>query len=625
MNGGEVIAAVLAAGGVERCYTVPGESFLELLDAVEQRRDLRLVSTRHESGAAFMADADAKLTGRPAAVFGSRGPGAANLAIGVHTARQDSTPMLVVLGQVPTAHLGREAFQEVDLAAMFAPLAKASLRVARADRLGLAVAEGLRLARHGRPGPVVLEVPADLFGGALDSSDMPGALDSSAMPGASGQAPAPGAGAAGAAAGAPGGTAAGASGGAALPGLAAELGAQGPDPRQAQLIASALVAAARPVCIVGAGARWARDDVVALAEAFQLGVYTAFRRQDAFPNDHPLYLGHLGLGCSEGVRAALEAADLVLVLGSRLSEVTTQEWTLPRPAARVVQVDLDPGVLGASHALELGVVADVGATARALVVAAGRHGTGGRDERVATPLPDAGSAGARDWSAAHAAYLADAALPDRRASGRAAGGAGEDAGVHPAAVIGALAATAPEGVVVANDAGNFAAFLHRYWRYCDPLSQLAPTSGAMGYGVPAAVAACLAAPGRPVLALAGDGGVLMTGNELETATRLGLAPVVVVMRNSLYGTIATHQLRSFGRTAAVDISAVDLATWARGLGAVSFSVGSEDALEKTFAAAFAEAESGSRPVLVDVATDPDVLSPTVRASALGRARHPDGA
>lgn len=608
MNGGEVVAALLAAGGVERCYTVPGESFLELLDAVEERPDLMLVSTRHESGAAFMADADAKLTGRPAAVFGSRGPGAANLAIGVHTARQDSTPMLVVLGQVPTAHLGREAFQEVDLAAMFAPLAKASFRVGRADRLGPAVTEGLRLASQGRPGPVVLEVPADLFGGALDSSVTPAAPDQVAGPG-SVAAP----------------DLALAAGSAATREPAMASDAQGPDPRQVERIASGLLAAARPVCILGAGARRARAEVVALAETFQLGVYTAFRRQDAFPNDHPLYLGHLGLGCAEGVRAALEAADLVLVLGSRLSEVTTQEWTLPRPSTRVIQVDLDPGVLGASHALELGVVADVGATARALVGAAGRHETGERGASAPRPFPDDGSARAQDWSAAHAAYLADAALPDPSATGPAGRQAGEGARVHPAAVIASLAATAPEGVVVANDAGNFAAFLHRHWCYRAPLSQLAPTSGAMGYGVPAAVAACLAAPGRPVLALAGDGGVLMTGNELETATRLGLAPVVVVMRNSLYGTIATHQLRSFGRTAAVDISAVDLATWARGLGAGSFSVESEEALRDTFAAAFAEAASGSRPVLVDVATDPDVLSPTVRASALSQARHPGNA
>src|SRR5918997_1380317 len=450
---GDAAVEVLARAGVKRFYGVPGESFLEVLDAVEQHPELSLVSTRHESGAAFMAEADAKLTGTPAVAMATRCVGASNLAIGVLTARQDSTPMLVLLGHVETTLLGREAFQEVDLAAFYAPITKWAATVHRADRVAEFVERGLRVATSGRPGPVMLALPEDVGG---EYASVP------PQKGVTGQ----------------------------------PLSAPGPE--EVRYVSRRLSEARRPVMIAGEGARDAREELVALAEAFNVGVYAAFRRQDVFPNEHPHYLGHLTLATPPDTLRALEEADLVLVIGCRLDEVTTQSYELPRAGAAVIQVDVDPGEVGAVVPVERGVVADPRGVLSALVA------------RAPSPGP------ARDWTAAHRAYLGSSSIPAGRKTD----------GIDPARVVAALRDVLPEDVSLANDAGNFAAFLHRYWRYNRPRTQLAPANGAMGYGVPAAVAAKLAAPERCVAACCGDGGVLMTGQELETAGRYG-APHLV--------------------------------------------------------------------------------------------------
>jgi acetolactate synthase-1/2/3 large subunit len=536
---GYAAVEVLARAGVRRFYTVPGESFLEVLDAVEQHPQLRLVSTRHESGAAFMAEADAKLTGIPAVAMATRGVGASNLAIGVHTARQDSTPMVVLLGQVETAFLGREAFQEVDLPAYYAPITKWAATVHRPDRVAEFVERGLHVATSGRPGPVMLALPEDVGG------------EHALVPPEKGVAGTP---------------------------LTA------PGPEEVRPVARRLIEARRPVMIAGEGARDARDELVALAEAFNVGVYAAFRRQDFFPNEHPLYLGHLTLGTPPDTSRTLEEADLVLVVGSRLDEVTTQSYELPRPGAAVIQVDVDPGVVGAVVPVERGVVADVRGALSALVA------------QAPSPGP------ARDWTAAHRAYLDSSTIPADRTT----------AGIDPARVVGALRHVLPEEVLLTNDAGNFSTFLHRYWRYNHPRTQLAPANGAMGYGVPAAVAAKLAAPERCVVACCGDGGFLMTGQELETAVRYGVPILVVVFRNGMHGTIAMHQARELGRTAGTGIGDVDLALYAESLGARGFTVRDADdlvpALEKALAS--------DTVALVDVVTDPDLISPSARLSEL---------
>ncbi|GAA3743240.1 thiamine pyrophosphate-dependent enzyme [Salinactinospora qingdaonensis] len=545
----EQVTEILAQAGIRRCYTVPGESFLGLLDALERHPAMTLVSTRHESGAAIMADAEAKLTGVPAVAAASRGPGAANLAVGVHTARQDSTPMVVFLGQVSTDRLGREAFQEVDLTAFYAPITKWATTVHRADRLAEVTAQAIRVATTGRPGPVAIAVPGDLF---TAPAPEPSAPPMAAAP--------------------------------PRPALADE---------ERDRLAAWLAMAERPVIIAGGGAYRARAELIAVAERFQVGVYTSWRRQDVFPNNHPLYLGHLGLGCPKTVLAALEAADAVLVVGSRLSEITTQTYRLPesthpaRPCS-VAQIDIDPGQVGAVTRVWLGAVADAASALSSLNAA-----------EV--------SVGERDWSAAHRAWVETTTPPP--------GVQRPEAALHPWSVVTAMRRVLPQDTVLTNDAGNFAGFLHRGWWYRYPRTQLAPTSGAMGYAVPAAVAAKLTEPHRTVVAVAGDGGALMTGQELETAARLGLAVTVVVFQNGVYGTIAMHQAAELGRTAATDISGpLDLAGYARGLGACGATVHTPAEME----GALAEALRSEAPTLIDARTDPEAISTEATMSQLLR-------
>jgi acetolactate synthase-1/2/3 large subunit len=539
IKAGDAAVEVLARAGIRRFYTVPGESFLEVLDAVEHHPGLSLVSTRHESGAAFMAEADAKLTGVPAVAMATRGVGASNLAIGVHTARQDSTPMVVLLGQVETTFLGREAFQEVDLAAFYAPITKWAATVHRADRVAEFVERGLRIATSGRPGPVMLALPADILG-----EEVPVPPEASA-----GGAPRP-----------------------------------APDAEEVQAVTRRLSEARSPVMIAGGGAGRAREELLSFAEAFGVGVYAAFRRQDVFPNDHHLYLGHLTLGTPPETLRALEAADLVLVAGCRLDEVTTQSYALPRPDQAVIQVDMNPDEVGFLVPPKLGIVADPRAALAAFIAQA-----------PASPP-------ARDWADHHRAYLNSSSIPPSRAAD----------GIDPAETISALQKVLPDNAIMTNDAGNFSGFLHRYWRYNHPKTQLAPANGAMGYGVPAAVAAKLAAPERRVVALAGDGGFLMSGQEIETAVRYGAQILVVVFRNRMHGTIAMHQAREVGRTAGIEIADVDLAGYARSLGAAGYAVRDSDEL----APVLQEALASDSVALVDVLTDPDLISPTSRLSEL---------
>ena len=536
---GHVAVDVLARAGVRRFYTVPGESFLEILDAAERHPETSLVSTRHESGASFMAEAEAKVTGTPAVAMATRGVGASNLAIGVHTAMQDSTPMVVLLGQVETDYLDREAFQEVDLPAFYGPITKWATTVHRADRLPELVARAVRVATSGRPGPVMLALPADILGEEIEER---GSRLSASRP------------------------------------------RSVPHPEDVEDVARRLAGARRPVVIAGGGARHARDALVRFAEAFGCGVYAAFRRQDVFPNEHPLYLGHLTLAARPEVLEPLGEADLVVVVGSRLGEVTTQTYGLPHGDQAVVQVDTDPDEVGATVPVERGIVSDAGAALEAFT------------RRAPAKAIE------RDWTAAHGAYLRFSEVPGGRS----------EAGVDPAEVVGALRRVLPAGAVLANDAGNFSVFLHRYWRHNHPRTQVAAANGAMGYGVPGAVGAKIASPQSTVVALCGDGGFLMTGQEIETAVRYGVGITVVVFRNGLHGTIAMHQARDVGRTAGSDIGPVDLAGFARSLGAEGFTVADPDDLEP----ALRDAVAHEGVSLVDVATDPDLISPTARLSEL---------
>lgn len=545
---GSAIVDVLAEAGVRRFYSVPGESFLEVLDAVEQHPDLTLVSTRHEGGASFMAEADGKLCDVPAVAMATRGVGAANLAIGVHTAYQDSTPLIVLLGQVESEFLHREAFQEVDLPAFYGPITKWSVTASRGDRLPELVARAVRIATSGRPGPVMIALPADLLGEELPS-EITTAPFLPALP-----APAPAA-------------------------------------DDVAAVVQRLTAARKPVVIAGGGARNARAALIAFAEAYDAGVYSAFRRQDVFPNDHPLYLGHLGVGAPAPTLAALESADLVVVVGCRLGEPTTQGYRLPNQGSEVVQIDIEPASIGAVVPVVTGLLADAGEALRALAAAA------------PPSRPQHG------WDDGHEAWSSAATVSEPRSDGA----------IDPAQVIAALAEVFPEDTLITNDAGNFASFLHRYWRFNHPRTQLGPTNGAMGYAIPAAVAAEIADPVRTVVAAVGDGGFLMTGAEIEVAVRHDAPITVLAFRNGLYGTIAMHQAKAFGRTAGIGIGEVDLAAYARSLGADGITVTRHEEL----ADALRRAVTAERVTVLDIVCDPELITPGDRMADLlesGRSR-----
>lgn len=537
----EVVADLLAEAGVRRAYTVPGESFLPLLEAFEAHPELQLISTRHEGGAAFMAEADGKLTGRPAVVMATRAVGAANLAIGIHTARQDSTPMLALLGQVETEHLGNEAFQEVDLPAFLDQITVFADTVTRTDRVAPAVARALAAATTGRPGPAAVALPSDVLEGTVGPQS---------------------------------------------PLLTPRLPIAHQD--DVTEVARLLSVARRPVVIAGQGTSPA--SLTALAEAYGAGVYAAFRRQDCFPNQHEHYLGHLTLGTAAPILESLEAADVVMVLGERLDEVTTQTYRLPGAASKVVHVHRDPGVLGRHQRTDIALVADPDDLCQRLV-----------------PLAPATRDREPWWRSAHEAYLEVA---------RAAGMPAPNGELHPGLAVKALREAAPAGSVVTNDAGNFSVYLHRQWMFDQPATQAAPISGAMGYAVPGAIGASRARPDRPVIAVAGDGGFLMTATELETAARLGAGIKVLVLQNGLYGTIAMHQARSGLGVSACDISGVDLAGLARSLGA--------HAIECTHESELADASRAlmqhEGPAVMVVRTDPDVIAPGTSLAELGGRR-----
>ena len=534
----KAVVELLVRSGVTSAYMVPGESYLALVDEWSRDTSTRLVSARHEGGAAFMAEAEAKLTGTPALALASRGPGATNLSSGVHTAMQDQTPMLVILGQVESWALGREGFQEVDLAAFYRPLAKWSSEARTSADVVPLVAEALTQARSGRPGPAVLSVPADFWEQPYD-----GVVPTVATP---------------------------------------------ESRRLDQSVSLELVnrmrSARRPVIVAGPRAQVDPDRLRKVAEHYHAGVYVAFRRQDAFDEDHPLFLGHLRGRLPKEVLQGLDQADLVVVLGTRLDAVTSQDFAYPRPGQQVVMVGPGlPAPSGSDSTLLL--AADVNLLLDDLIELGGRC-----------------DPGSRDWQAHHAEWVEYTRRPATT----------EADGVHPAAVIACLRELVPDDVTVTVDAGNFSIFFHRYWRFSSSQRLLAPANGSMGYAVPSAVAAKLAQPSKSVVAMVGDGGLLMTGQEVETAVRYGAPIVVIAYQNGMYGTIAMHQARDHGRLAGVQIGSLDLAGWARSLGARGLVLDDPADMETVLRDALAS----KSPCVVDVRTNPDIIAPGFRLSQM---------
>ena len=556
---GHALVEALVAQGVDTVFGVPGESFLAALDGFHEHRDrIRFVACRHEGGAAFMAEAHGKLTGRPGVCFVTRGPGATNASIGVHVAFQDSTPMILLVGQVAANQRDREAFQEIDYRQMFGPgtlgLAKWVGEVHSADRLPEYVARAFRTAMQGRPGPVVLALPEDMLSAPT-----------------------------------------------AAPALARVVPAHAhPDPQAVEQFRQLLIRSERPFAIVG-GSGWTADsacDFERFAEDWEIPVGCAFRFQDVFDNRHRLYAGDVGIGINPALARRIRESDLILAVGVRLGEMTTAGYTLleaPTPRQPLVHFHAGAEELGRVYQPSIALQCSMAAIGCAL-------------EEVDPPTPRSSAAGAQ----AHAEYLANLVA----------------APVEPmdlAVVVKTLSAMASPGAIYTNGAGNYAGWLHRFHRYVslqrEGRTQLAPTAGAMGYGVPAAIAANLLYPNRTAIAIAGDGDFLMTGQELATATAHGAGRgagklVVVVVDNGLYGTIRMHQERDFpARVSGTSLTNPDFVQLARAYGWHAERV---DATGQ-FEAAFGRAMQADAPTLLHLPLPADVSTSRTTLTALREA------
>ncbi|MEA2597761.1 MAG: acetolactate synthase large subunit [Thermomicrobiales bacterium] len=506
VRAGVAAVRVLRDRGVRYAFGVPGESFLGLLDAIHETPEIQLIATRHEGGAAFMADAVGKLTGQPAICMGTRGVGSANLAIGIHTAQQDSTPLIALVGQVETPFRHREALQEVELAAFLGQITKWAVEPPNGAELPRLVSEAYRRSVSGRPGPVAIALRGDILDEEI-STDLPHATAT----------------------------------------------AVSAPPRRAVEAALALLRdAERPLIIAGGGSlrSGATADLVAFAEQTGIPVIGAFRRLDVFPNDHPLSLGSLSFGTPAAMVERARSADVVLAIGTRLAELTTMGYTVPSPDAALIHVDISPEETGRSLPARIAIAADAREALRMFLA-----------EAQALEWRNRSQANAADRHA----YL-EATTPPTEAAVREA--------VDPAVVIAELQRQLPPDAILTSDAGNFFGWVARYYRFRQPGTFLGPTSGAMGYAVPAAVAAAIVRENSvPVVALAGDGGFLMTSNELAVAAQLGLRLVCVVFDNALYGTIRLHQERAYpGRVAGTEIWSPDFVRYAESFGGIGVRV-----------------------------------------------------
>jgi acetolactate synthase-1/2/3 large subunit len=529
---------------------VPGESFLPVLDALY---DLgtgpdvpRLITTRHEAAAANMAEAAGKLTGRSAVCFVTRGPGATHASIALHTAFQDGTPLLLVVGQVARPLLGRQAFQEMDYSLVFGSSAKSVVQINDPDRIPEHVVRAIEIAHAGRPGPVVLVVPEDVLAETTTARPMLAPLPSDPLG----------------------------------------------RPQDLEHLQGLLESSRRPVLIVG-GPGWTSSvgqDVRTFAEQSPIPVVAAFRWQDAVDNRSPAYVGHLGLGCSPRLRARVEEADLVVAFGPRLDDPTTDGFALVdgRDRSSIVLVSQDP-IVSSTTVAGLGIHADL---ARAAAYFA---------QGVASAPNERGS-----WCAElRAEYLAFRAGPARPPDPD-----------HPdlAGIVAHVRSVLPDDAVVTNGAGNYTIWLQRHFEFRQFPTQIAPRNGAMGYGLPAGLAAAALEEGRTVVTFVGDGCLLMSGSELATAMQFGLKVIVILVNNAMFGTIRMHQELTYpGRVVATQLRNPDFAAYAQSFGVRGTVVRRTD----EFPPAFADALSHDGPSLIEVRTDPAQLTPDLRIEALG--------
>ncbi len=542
-GGGRILVEQLVAQGVTHVFCVPGESYLAALDAFHDS-PIALTVCRQEGGAAMMAEAHGKLTGRPGVCFVTRGPGATNASPGVHVAAQDSTPMILLVGQVARGMRGREAFQELDYRAVFGTLAKWVAEVDAPERIPELVARAFTVAVSGRPGPVVLAFPEDVLDGEAACADAPAARAADCAPA----------------------------------------------PADVQTLEAWLAAAQRPVVIAG-GSRWPGDGGALLGEFCRrrdLPVCVTFRRQSILAGTHANYIGDVGIGANPALLEAIRSSDLVLLLGTRFSEAASQGYTLldvPRPRQRVVHVHPGPEELGRVYQADLAVNVSPAALLRAM------------DGPCPAPTPRPGYV-----AELRRRYLAwcdtPTAVPSRFNLGEA---------------LLALRAQLPAAVTITTGAGNYAAWINRFFQFREGGKLLGPTSGSMGYGIPAAVAALRLDPSRRVIAFAGDGCFLMNGQEFATAVQYDLPLIVVVIDNGAYGTIRMHQERHYpGRVVGTSLRNPDFAAYARAFG------GHGERVENTadFLPAFERAVAARKAAIIHCVVDIEALSPTTSVSAL---------
>ena len=546
MTGGRALVEQLSAAGVDAVFCVPGESYLPVLDGLyDLPHQIPVYSCRHDGGAAYMAEAQGKLTGRPGICFVTRGPGACNAAIAVHVAHQDSTPMVLFVGQVETPFLGREAVQEIDYLHMFADVAKHVLQAERASDVAPLAGRAIELACSGRPGPVVVALPEDVL--SAEAEFQISAPDIAKV--------------------------------------------SNVDPADLAAFQRLLAASQRPMIIIG-GSQWDERSTTRLQEfagANSIPVCCAFRRHDIFDNTDRHFAGYLGLNADPALWKRVEHADCIVALGTRLDQSTTRGYGFydsRAPDKCLIHICSDPSQLGRNFETNLAIEADSAAFVEALASLL-------KFERPA-------------WKAwcdeAHRDFLAR--------STPTANGAKLDLGK----AMSVLNTFLPDDAIVTMDAGNFTAWPQRFRRYRRPGRLLAPLNGAMGYGVPAAVAASLVAPQRSVIGFVGDGGMLMTGNELATAVQYGACPIILVINNSMYGTIRLHQERAYpGRSIATELRNPDFAALAQAFGAYGAVVDEDE----EFAPALEEARESALPAVLELRVDPDETIPGLRFSEMG--------
>jgi acetolactate synthase-1/2/3 large subunit len=554
-SGGQILVDALQVHGVDTAFGVPGESYLDVLDALHDSA-IRFVINRQEGGAAFMADAYGKLTGKPGICFVTRGPGATNASIGVHTAYQDSTPMILFIGQVGTDFMDREAFQEIDYRRMYGQMAKWVAQIDRADRIPEYIARAFQVATSGRPGPVVLALPEDMLIARAAVADTRRYQPVQASPSAA----------------------------------------------QIDTLRTMLKEAKKPLLLLGGGT-WTDEacaDVQKFAEANGLPVACAFRFQDLLDNDHPHYVGDVGIGINPKLAARVKEADVLIAFGPRLGEMTTSGYSLlasPVPQQRLVHIHPDPQELGSVYQAELMIAGGAPETAKML----------------AAMEPIDSSAWRHTVEEARAELRAWQQQPPIFKDGSAP--------LDLWQLVQDMQAALPHDTIITNGAGNYATWAHRYWHYGAMRTQLAPTSGAMGYGVPAGVAAKIVHPERTVVTFAGDGEFMMTGQELATAVQYRAGLVLIVFNNNMFGTIRMHQEREYpGRVSGTELHNPDFAALAQAYG------GQGEVVEKTadFAPALARAVAFANeqklPAVIELRYDGNLITPgatleTIRKNA----------